>query len=125
MHCYELNECVERKSRKCHSHYRIFPNHPFQSFRKPCHFILLNIVNSRNKSESFKLVKVYCYQSLKSAVQQCLISWPGFLYQCENFGKIALPICLMILLEIAMIVMEGVYLHIMANHSLQIHSHGV
>ena len=83
---YDLNECVEvlicgeRKSKKCR--YIMFPNHPFQSFRKPCDFILLNVVKGKNKSESFKPVKVYCYQSLKSAVQR-LVSRPGFLDQCE------------------------------------------
>ena len=58
-----------------------YPNHPCQSFRRPCDTPLL----FSTKGGKLKPFKVYSYQPLKSALTR--LKCPGFLERCEKWRE--------------------------------------
>ena len=84
---YDYANCIEKSvdgtliSKKCqHSK---FPDHTYESHRQPCGATLLQKVRS-GLEYKLKPCKVYCYNSLKIAVER-LLTRPGFLEKCEQW----------------------------------------
>ena len=86
---YEYKECVIEKhngmveARLCS--YVKYPNHPYQSKRRPCQSPLFKETTAINKNQ-LQAIKVYPYFPLRFSIQRLVLK-PGFLRECEKWRE--------------------------------------
>ncbi len=81
---YDYNQCIEsigsqRVSKKCQ--FIAYPNHTQHSRRKVCDYLLLKNVEMSSGHKFLHPIKLYCYSSLKSNLQNLLLK-TNFTEQC-------------------------------------------
>ena len=80
--CYETTSTGKKKSARCR--HVNFPNHPQKQQRRPCNTLLMKSVRSNNGQDVLVPKKLYCYNSIKSALET-MIQRKGFMQACRSW----------------------------------------
>ena len=89
---YDSNQCVSKISNRTEVNrcqHRAYPDHSQSILRRRCNQLLMKTCKTKS-SCVYRPFRVYCYQSIITALKEHLIR-PNFLTNCEQWRSRAIP----------------------------------